>query len=91
MSKKEISTRVRKLQELEAFIVELKEEANTLRDEIKDEMVSRDLEELDLGDCIVRYTTVISNRFDMTAFKKKYNDMYHAFTKQITNKRFQIC
>ena len=39
---------------------------------------------------IVRYTNVISNRFDTTSFKKTYGDLYKAFTKQSASRRFTI-
>ena len=69
---------------------EAKAEAETLRDEIKAEMLNRDTEELTAGQYIVRYTTVLSNRFDSTAFKKVMPDVYKAYTKQVSSKRFSI-
>ena len=32
----------------------------------------------------------ISNRFDTTAFKKQYNELYQQYTKQVASKRFSI-
>ena len=47
-------------------------------------------DELTVGTHIIRYTTVLSNRFDSTAFKKVMPDVYKAYTKQTTSRRFSI-
>ena len=67
-----------------------KAEAETLRDEIKAEMLSRDTEELEAGQYIIRWTSVLSQRFDSTAFKKVMPDVYKAYIKQVSSKRFSI-
>ena len=90
MSTIEITTKIEALRDLEALIEEAKAEAETLRDEIKAEMLNRDTEELTAGQYIVRYTTVLSNRFDSTAFKKVMPDVYKAYTKQTSSRRFSI-
>lgn len=90
MSTIEISAKIAELQELEALIEEAKAEADSIRDEIKNEMLNRNTEELTAGQYIVRYTTVLSNRFDSTAFKKVMPDVYKAYTKQTSSRRFTI-
>ena len=90
MSTNEIATKVENLKELEAFIEEAKVEAEALRDEIKTEMLNRDTEELEAGQYIVRWTSVLSQRFDSTAFKKVMPDVYQAYTKQVASRRFTI-
>ena len=90
MSTTEITSKIEALQELEALIEEAKSEAESLRDEIKAEMLKRDTEELTAGQFIVRWTSVLSNRFDSTAFKKVMPDVYKAYTKQVSSRRFSI-
>ena len=90
MTKTEMIKKIEELQELEAFIEEIKTEAETIRDSIKAEMLERDTEELEAGAYIVRWTSILSNRFDTTAFKKTYGDLYKTFTKQVSSKRFCI-
>ena len=90
MSTTEITSKIEALQELEALIEEAKAEADFLRDEIKAEMLKRDTEELTAGQFIVRWTSVLSNRFDSTAFKKVMPDVYKAYTKQVAIRRFSI-
>ena len=90
MSKMELIAKVELLNEYEAMIEELKTEAEAVRDSIKAEMMERETEELIAGSYIIRWTSVLSNRFDSTAFKKVYSDLYKAFTKQSASRRFTI-
>ena len=90
MSANEITTKIEALRELEELIEEAKVEAESLRDEIKAEMLSRNTEEMSVGQYIVRFTSILSNRFDTTGFKKLYGDLYKEYTKQIASRRFTI-
>ena len=90
MSTIEITSKIEALRELEELIEEAKAEAETLRDEIMAEMLNRDTEELTAGQYIVRWTSVLSNRFDSTAFKKVMPDVYKAYTKPVSSRRFSI-
>ena len=90
MSTIEITSKIEALKELEALIEEAKAEAETLRDEIKAEMLNRNTEELEAGQYIVRWTSVLSQRFDTTAFKKVYGNLYKEYTKQTASRRFSI-
>ena len=90
MSTVEITSKIEALKDLESLIEEAKAEAEALRDEIKTEMLSRDTEELEAGQYIVRWTSVLTQRFDTTAFKKVMPDVYKAYTKQISSRRFTI-
>ena len=90
MSTNEIITKIEALREWESLIANAQEEAEALRDSIKAEMEKRDLEELEAGAYIVRWTSVLSNRFDSSALKKAYADLYKTFTKQVASRRFSI-
>lgn len=90
MSRNELIAKIEALNEWEAVIEEAKAEAEAIRDSIKQEMLERDTEELTAGQYIVRWTSVLSNRFDTTAFKKTYGDLYKAYTKQSQSRRFTI-
>ena len=90
MSTNDLVMKVEQLKELENLLEEVKVEAEAIRDEIKQEMMARDTEELEAGQYIVRWTSILSNRFDTTAFKKVMPDVYKAYTKQISSRRFSI-
>ena len=90
MSTVEITSKIEALKDLEALIEEAKSEAEALRDEIKAEMLSRNTEEMEAGQYIVRWTSVLTQRFDSTAFKKGMPDVYKEYTKQVSSRRFSI-
>ena len=90
MSTIEITSKIESLRELEELIAEAEAEAETLRDAIKAEMLNRGTEEMTVGQYIIRGTSVLSNRFDTTGFKKMYADLYKAYTKQTASRRFTI-
>lgn len=90
MSTNQITNKIEALLEWEKIMVEAKEEADALRDEIKQEMMRRNTEELSAGQYIVRWTSVLSQRFDATAFKKTMPEVYRSFLKQVTSRRFSI-
>ena len=90
MSTHELTAQIESLRALEDLIEEAKAEAETLRDAIKQEMLMRDTEEITAGQYIVRWTPVLSQRFDTTSFKKVMPEVYKAYTKQIASRRFTI-
>ena len=90
MSSKELINKIEALNEWEQMIEDAKQHADQLREEIKEEMSLRDTEELIVGNYIVRWTSILSNRFDTTSFKKTYGEIYKQFTKQVASKRFTI-
>ena len=90
MSANEMENKIARLQEWEAIAEEARTEAEALRDEIKSEMLARDTEEMEAGRFIIRWTSVLSNRFDTTAFKKEHAEMYKLYTKQSASRRFSI-
>ena len=90
MSKIELLAKIELLNRYEAMMEEIKAEADGIRNAIKAEMEAREVEELIAGQYIVRYTSVLSNRFDSTAFKKVMPEIYKAYTKQVSSRRFTI-
>ena len=90
MSNIDIESKIEELKELEELIEEAKAQAEALKDEIKAEMMRRDTEEMEAGRFIVRWTSVLSNRFDSTAFKKVMPEIYKAYTKQVASRKFTV-
>lgn len=90
MSTTELTAQIESLRSLEELIEEAKAEAETLRDAIKQEMLNRDVETLEAGQYIVRWTSILSQRFDTTALKRVMPEVYKAYTKQVSSKRFSI-
>lgn len=90
MSIVDLESKITRMQEWEALAEEAKAEAEALRDEIKAELTNRNAEEVTTGKYIVRWTSVLSQRFDSTAFKRAMPDVYKAFTKQVSSRRFSV-
>ena len=90
MSKMELLAKIELLNKYEGMMEELKTEADRVRDSIKAEMEAREVEELIAGQYIIRWTSVLSQRFDSTSFKKVLPDLYKAYTKQVSSRRFTI-
>ncbi len=90
MATNELLNKIEALNEWEALMEEARAEAEAIRDSIKSEMMRQGVEEMEAGKYIIRWTSILSNRFDTTAFKKLYGDLYKAYTKQTASKRFSI-
>lgn len=90
MSKKEIEALVEQMNNYDELAAKVKAKADAIREAIKAEMVRLDVEELEAGAYILRYTSVISNRFDTTTFKRLYAELYKDFTKQVSSRRFTV-
>ena len=90
MSAIDLESKITKMMEWEALANEAKAEAEALRDEIKAELTNRNAEEVTTDKYIVRWTSVLTQRFDSTAFKRAMPDVYKSFTKQISSRRFSV-
>lgn len=90
MANNELIKQIEALNEWLALIAEAKAEAQKIEELIKTEMDERNLEELEVGTFIVRYTAILTSRFDTTAFKKSHSDIYKQFLKQSASRRFTI-
>ena len=90
MATNELLNKIEALNEWEQLMEEARQEAEALRDSIKQEMLNRNTDEMEVGQYIVRWTSVLTQRFDSTSFKKALPDVYKSFIRQGTSKRFTI-
>lgn len=90
MSTNTMIAKIEALKEWEELAAQAAAEIESIKDAIKAEMTARGVEELEAGQYIARYTTVLSNRFDTTAFKREHGEMYRMYTKQTTSRRFSV-
>ena len=91
MSRENLVAKVDYLKELEEMMEEIKAEADAIKDELKAEMEARDTEELNLGKYIVRWTAVLTTRFDTKKFKETFGeDLYKLYTKEVASRRWSI-
>lgn len=90
MTERMISNRIRKLKELENERGELDKQIEALKDEIKEDMDSKGLEEQQVGDYVVRFITVVTNRFDSSKLKKEHADLYGRYLRETSCRRFTV-
>jgi len=90
MGERALLNRIQKLKALEGQQKELERQIEELKADIKADMKRKGLEELRAVEHIVRFTTVITNRFDSKAFKAEHSRLYDQYMKQLTSKRFSI-
>lgn len=53
-------------------------------------MEAKGIEEMRAGIFIIRFTSVLSSRFDTKRFKEQYGDLYDRYVKQVASRRFTI-
>ena len=87
---KDLEEEVKAIRALEAKINELDELKKEKEALVKKVLDEAGLEELKIGPFTVRFTNVVRNNFNTTAFKKKYLELYNAFIKQSTYRKFTI-
>lgn len=87
MTDRQIDNRIRKIQNLEEQVKDLQNQIDGLKDEIK---ASMDADEIRTGSFIVRWKEVISRRLDGTALKKALPDVWQAYSKDSSSRRFTI-
>lgn len=90
MSTNELTSKVKELKELKMLAEELAAEITAIEDSIKAEMTARETEELITGEYKIRWKKVVSNRFDVTTFKKSHADLYEQYTKTTETRRFTV-
>lgn len=88
MSTSELTTKVKELKNLMALIEEAEEEAEKLKEQIKEYMGDR--EEVRAGEYKIIYKAVTTSRFDSGSFKKAMPDLYERFTRQTKTRRFTV-
>lgn len=85
-----IENRINKLKAIEAQQEALEAQANAIRAEIKAAMEQQGVDELHTKNFIVRWKEVITSRFDSKAFKTAQPELFNAYSKPATTRRFTI-
>lgn len=90
MTERMLENRIRKLKELEEQKKQLEKQIEAVKDEIKADMDRKGLEEQRTGEHIIRFATVVINRFDSKAFKNGHESLYKKYIKATECRRFTI-
>ena len=90
MTERMLQNRVKKLKALEAQQKELESQIEALKGEIKADMEEKGLEQQKAGDFLIRWTTVLSSRFDSKAFQREHESLYDQYLKHTPSRQFSI-
>ena len=90
MTNRQLDNRVKKLQDLEAQIKALEMQADALRDELKADLTEKGADECNTGSFIIRWKEIISSRLDSKALKAAMPDVFTAYSKESSSRRFTI-
>lgn len=86
-----INHKLDKLAELESIIAELKAESDSIKDELKEEMVRLDTDCLITDRYVARWTAVSSSRFDTKRFKEDFSqEIYKLYCKEVASHRWSV-
>ena len=88
MTERAINYRLNKLMELEAQKKELEKQIEDIKSSIQTEMGQNEV--LETPKYLVRYTFVVSTRFDSKTFQKDHPKMYDKYAKESNYRRFSV-
>lgn len=79
---------IKEIKEYQAMQDELKKQINELKEEAIEWLDENELDEILTDEGKITYREVISKRFNSTAFKKDFADIYDEYATQTSNMRF---
>jgi predicted phage-related endonuclease len=88
MAKTTNTTSIKEIKEYQAMQDELKKQIDELKEEAIEWLDENELDEILTDEGKITYREVISKRFNSTAFKKDFADIYDEYTTQTSNMRF---
>lgn len=90
MSERTLLKKVNSLKELEVQKKAIEKQMTDLQEEIKKEMEVRGAEEEAIGDWIVRFKAVMSNKFNSKAFAADHPILYKKYMASSQTMRFTV-
>lgn len=81
-------TKMKELMRLQREADNISKQMDSIKSEIKAEMTARGVDSITTNKYSAAWKLIISNKFDSTAFKKAYGDLYKSYTKPSESKRF---
>lgn len=79
---------IKEIKEYQEIQEQLKREVELLKEQAIEYLDSEGIDEVLTSEGKITYREVISNRFDSTAFKKDFADIYAEYTKKTSSMRF---
>lgn len=88
MTDRTFDKKVAELVELQEQMDAISKRMEDIKTDIKVEMESRDTDRISTKKYSAVWQSIVSNRFDSSAFKKAYEDLYKLFSKPSESRRF---
>jgi len=88
MTDRTFDSKVAKMMELNEQMKAIEKQMDALKEDITNEMTLRDVDVISTKKYSASWSVIVSNRFDSTAFKKSFADLYKQFTKVSEARRF---
>lgn len=86
----EITNIIRELKEFAQMQTQLEQEVKALKQQAIEYMQEAGVDEVLTAEGKITYREVLSKRFDSTAFKKDFLDIYEEYVKQTASMRFTL-
>lgn len=90
MTQKTLQKKVDQLKQLQAQKKAVESQISVLQVEIKAEMMNRGTDETAVGDWVVRFKTVVSNKFNSKQFATDHPRLYKKYLAQSESMRFTV-
>ena len=90
LGERAIENRIKKIKDLEAQKKKIEAEISALKDEIKEDMTEKGVDECQTKNFVVRWKKIVSSSFDSKKFKSENPDIYSLYLVQGSCKRFTI-
>lgn len=90
MSNVEIEAKVNEYLEIQGFIEELTSDLEEVKDELKNILREKNVDELAVGSRVVRYKQVATLKFDTKSFKSNFSDLYKLYCRDSLSCRFSV-
>ena len=90
MTDRQINNRITRLQDIEAQMKELEAQAEAIRAELKADLESKGEDKHNTGSFVIRWKEIISRRLDSKALKAALPDVFAAYSRESSSRRFTI-
>lgn len=90
MTERMIENRIKKLSALEDQIVQLQEQAEEIKAELKADLDKKGVQELRTKNFLIKWKEIVSNRLDGKALKAALPEIYSQYCRPTSSRRFTV-
>lgn len=90
MTNAELNVKIAEMNALKEEMDKLDAQVEAIKGQLKAELDSKKVDDINTGAWIIRYQLISSNKFDTTACKKAEPDLYNKYLKNSVTTRFTV-